>query len=87
MKNINNYDRIADLYDLYVTAEYDIAFWKKEGASAAEVLEVTAVTCEPCRTSGSDTRPVPAVTSSTSAALAPSFFQNAMSYSAVTYRS
>ncbi|HOJ05069.1 MAG TPA: class I SAM-dependent methyltransferase [Bacteroidota bacterium] len=44
MKNINNYDRIADLYDLYVTADYDIAFWKKEGANAAEVLEVTAGT-------------------------------------------
>ncbi len=44
MSNVNNYDRIADLYDLYVTAEYDISFWKKEGMGAEEVLEVTAGT-------------------------------------------
>jgi SAM-dependent methyltransferase len=41
---LNNYDRIADLYDLYVTADYDIGFWKKECAGAGEVLEITAGT-------------------------------------------
>jgi SAM-dependent methyltransferase len=44
MSNVNNYDRIADLYDLYVTADYDISFWKKEGLGASDVLEVTAGT-------------------------------------------
>lgn len=41
---LNNYDRIADLYDLYVTADYDLAFWEKECSNAGEVLEVTAGT-------------------------------------------
>ncbi|MCB2205052.1 class I SAM-dependent methyltransferase [bacterium] len=41
---LNNYDRIADLYDLYVTADYDIAFWKKECAGVDKVLEITAGT-------------------------------------------
>ncbi|MBN1449019.1 MAG: class I SAM-dependent methyltransferase [Bacteroidetes bacterium] len=40
----NNYDRIADLYDLYVTADYDIAFWRRECAGAGNVLEITAGT-------------------------------------------
>ncbi len=40
----NNYDRIADLYDLYVTTDYDIAFWRRECASAGDVLEITAGT-------------------------------------------
>ena len=44
MSTVNNYDRIADLYDVYVTADYDISFWKKEGLGASEVLEVTAGT-------------------------------------------
>jgi len=41
---LNNYDRIADLYDLYVTADYDIGFWKTECADAGDVLEITAGT-------------------------------------------
>ncbi len=41
---LNNYDRIADLYDLYVTADYDIGFWKTECVDAGEVLEITAGT-------------------------------------------
>ena len=41
---LNNYDRIADLYDLYVTADYDLKFWEKECRDAGDVLEVTAGT-------------------------------------------
>jgi SAM-dependent methyltransferase len=41
---VNNYDRIADLYDYSVTAEYDIAFWLKECEGVGEVLEITAGT-------------------------------------------
>jgi len=41
---LNNYDRIADLYDEYVTAEYDIGFWLKECEGVEQVLEITAGT-------------------------------------------
>lgn len=44
MGKYNSYDRIADLYDHYVMADYDLEFWLAECRDAAEVLEVTAGT-------------------------------------------
>ena len=44
MGKFNSYDRIADLYDHYVTADYDIAFWLQEAGSPGDLLEVTAGT-------------------------------------------
>ncbi|MFA6233904.1 MAG: class I SAM-dependent methyltransferase [Bacteroidota bacterium] len=44
MGKFNSYDRIADLYDHYVTVDYDLDFWHEECISAGEVLEVTAGT-------------------------------------------
>ncbi|MBE0644894.1 MAG: class I SAM-dependent methyltransferase [Bacteroidetes bacterium] len=44
MGKFNSYDRIADLYDHYVTADYDINFWLEECRGAEDVLEVTAGT-------------------------------------------
>ena len=40
-----DYDSVAELYDLHVTADYDIPFFLSEAAKAAgPVLELTAVT-------------------------------------------
>ncbi len=44
MGKFNSYDRIADLYDHFVMADYDIDFWLEECISEGEVLEVTAGT-------------------------------------------
>jgi SAM-dependent methyltransferase len=44
MGKYNSYDRIADLYDHYVTVDYDIGFWLSEAAGVDDVLEVTAGT-------------------------------------------
>jgi SAM-dependent methyltransferase len=44
MGKFNSYDRIADLYDHYVTVDYDFDFWHEECIPAGEVLEVTAGT-------------------------------------------
>ena len=44
MGKFNSYDRIADLYDHYVTVDYDIQFWLDECRDVDEVLEVTAGT-------------------------------------------
>lgn len=44
MGKYNSYDRIADLYDHYVKADYDLDFWRAEAEGAGEVLEVTAGT-------------------------------------------
>lgn len=40
-----DYDRVAEIYDFYVTADYDIAFFLQEAANVeGEVLELTAGT-------------------------------------------
>ncbi len=44
MGKFNSYDRIADLYDHYVTVDYDIQFWLDESRDVEDVLEVTAGT-------------------------------------------
>lgn len=44
MGKYNSYDRIADLYDHYVHADYDLAFWLAEAKDVVDVLEVTAGT-------------------------------------------
>lgn len=36
------YSKVADFYDSYVTADYDIDFWIKECKKEKEVLELTA---------------------------------------------
>ncbi len=41
----NDYDSVADLYDLYVTADYDVAFFLEEAAKVSgPVLELTSGT-------------------------------------------
>ena len=44
MGKYNSYDRIADLYDHYVKADYDLEFWLEEAREVDAVLEVTAGT-------------------------------------------
>lgn len=42
---INNYDYVADLYDVYVPATFDIDFFLKEtGQTSGEVLELMSGT-------------------------------------------
>lgn len=38
------YSRVADLYDVYVDAGFDIPFWINESAKDGEVLELTSGT-------------------------------------------
>ena len=40
----NNFDQVADLYDSYVDASFDIPFWVEEATRAGDVLELMAGT-------------------------------------------